>query len=207
MRIVVLAQGRSSRLPGKHHLHVGGEAILGRVLRLAAEISDDVVLVARCVPEYVQYDAAIYTDERPAGNTLDRLWNTRHLWGGEAPRYHQSLVLLGDVVYSPEALRLAAAEPHPGRVTFVGRTQTNRCTGKVGAEIYALRLGVAAGLIVRQHLEVAERRLSRGGKLWGLREDLAASSAWRETDDYTDDVDTMEDLRAMECYAETGGLR
>jgi GTP:adenosylcobinamide-phosphate guanylyltransferase len=206
MKIVVLAQGRSSRLPGKHHLHVGGEPILGRVLRLAAEISDDVVLVARCTPEYAAYGASIYTDEHPAGNTLDRLWNTRQLWGGEVPHYRSSLVLLGDVVYSPAALRLAAEEPLPGQVAFVGRTKMNRCTGKVGAEIYALRMGVSASLIVRHHLQYAYHRLTRGGKLWGLRVDLNGTSVWRETDDYTDDVDTFEDFQAMERYATTGGL-
>lgn len=213
MKVIVLAQGRSSRLPGKHHLEVGGEPILGRVLRMASEVSDDVVLVARNVPEYQRYGAAIYTDERPAGNVLDRLWNTRQLWGGDLGVGRESLVLLGDVVYSPGTLwgfTTRCEFPRGlggGGSYFVGRTVPNRHTGKVGPEIYALRLDPAGTEALRAHLEVAEHRLARGGKLWGLREyGQFKLWGWAETGDYTDDVDTMEDYRAMQRLADQSKL-
>lgn len=208
MRVVVLAQGRASRLPGKHHLEIGGESILARVLRLASEVSDDVVLVARNTPEYQRYGAAIYTDDRPAAGTLDRLWNTRQLWGGDLGVGREALVLLGDVVYSPRVLQWMIEHPTgaSGKVAFLGRRGLNRVTGKVSPEIYALRLDVLGGHLVRQYLEVAERRLARGGKLWGLWEAMAGQSVWLETGDYTDDVDTPEDYRAMLRAADEGRL-
>jgi hypothetical protein len=206
VKVVVFAQGRSSRLPGKLHMEIAGEAVLTRTLRLASTISDDVVLVAKMTPEFARYDVARYTDGMSAGGILDRLWNTRFIWGGEATVGRDTLILLGDVVYSSGAVDAAAAPPAPGRPTFFGRSGPNTFIGKKSPEIFALRVDEEGSRVVRRQLTCRTERLVRGGKLWGLREKLFTRTDWRESNDYTDDVDTIEDLRAMQAFAAKTGL-
>lgn len=201
MRVFIMAQGRATRLPGKHHQLVAGEAVLARVARLAGELADHVVMVAPYEQAYIRYGVPIYNDKKVAVTILDRLWNTRFLWSGR-----DTLILLGDVVFSRKALRTAAEIPELGRPTFVGRSGLNHFTGKGHGEIFGLRMDGEGSHVVQKALANFTVREGMRGKLWGLRQHLTYVSSWREVDDYTDDVDTPDDLARMQKFADAGGL-
>lgn len=194
MRVLIMAHGAQERFESyplgcKALLPVGsdGESILGRTIRLAAPIGEVVVWAPLNGVIDQRCGTQVWSCARPGDSLLAQLRTTYPLWqrGG--------LILLGDVVFSKRLMQRMAIVRSSIPLLF-GRKGTNTWTGKTHGECYA---------VVVPHSEAASfllESMPSEGKLWDLLAALGAtahggaSQFFREVTDFTDDIDTPEDV-------------
>jgi len=192
MNVIIMAQGQATRFPGKHFAQVNGEPIIQRTVRMLRELSRGcvVTVVAAATDEFKSLGCLLYTQQDPGDGLMTGLYNTRHLWGAE-----DTVILLGDVVFSRSALEQILTSDR--RLALFGRTGRNHFTGCAHSEIFALLIrGLAAR--VQDAIATRELRIFSDGRLWGLKHHLSERAEWVEIDDWTDDVDTPEDLKGVQ---------
>jgi len=190
--IFILCAGRGSRLPQlrapKQLTPVADSTILGRTLGLLTETAFAPVTLAIPKGNHALRHAALVSRtvrvleieaSGSIGETIERAVETSHT--------EDLIFLLGDVCWSRRALGLfllAATEP---RAVLYGRLGPSSATGKSHGEIFALSAG-------RSWL----RALPLGAvqRLWNFRA-LGARMVEAPSDDWTDDIDTADDLERI----------
>lgn len=192
-RILVMAQGQATRFPGKHFVPINGEPLLQRTLRLCRELtSREIVVIGWATDPFVHLKTNLHTQRDPGSGLLDGIWNTRDLWS----RY--TTILLGDVVFSRAALKRCL---DPRTFAFFGRLGPNVHTQRPYGEIFGLSLGARGQKIVTKTIGDPKIRQQRGGQLWGLWDLVSSRARWCAIEDWTDDVDTPDDLEALQHLA------
>jgi hypothetical protein len=189
-RILVMAQGNATRFPGKHFVPINGEPLLQRTLRLCRTLtSNEVVVVGWNTDPFVDLRTNLHTLPTPGNGLLDGIWGTRALW-----RDYTTL-LLGDVVFSRTALQQCL---EPKKFAFFGRTGPSTYTSSPWGEIFALSMGLKAQKLVTAAISDADIRQKREGRLWGLWDLLGSQAKWFSINDWTDDVDTPDELVSIQ---------
>lgn len=197
IRTIVLAHGEQARFTGmldrpKQLIDLGGESIIARTVRLFRGHVDEVVVIAPWGGTVgpARVEAIPY----PGGTTLHGLHQTRHLWND----IDRLIVLLGDVVFSTHTRDVVMAARS---LTFVGREGPNPLTGKPWGELFALvcpRAAIAQldAVLHEPHWQTAPGRLRDLAQF--LRGCAVCPFAMTDiVNDYTDDIDTPEDVEAV----------
>lgn len=195
MRVLIMAHGNQTRIDhprGRRKARLSidgsedGETIIDRSIRLAAPIGE-VSVWAPLDGSYADCDAQIWSCARPGDSLAAHLRTAFPLWQRGA------LILLGDVVFSARLMQRMAMVRTSIPLIF-GRKGPNTWTGKSYGECYA---------VVVPHRESAEfllEALPPEGKLWDVLASLGntshdgSSRFFREVTDFTDDIDTPEDI-------------
>lgn len=201
MRIVILAQGQQSRMPdlrgSKHHIPIAGtETIIERTLRLLAQMTPAVIVVVAPATDVwraicLKHSVALRTHAWPGDSVLDGIQQC-----SEFLRIERHVYLLGDVVFSRDALRNAVAMGGPTH--FFGRQGENVTTGKRHGELFALQVDpLKADPVLAAVSDAAWRKSIRRpgspGQLWDLQRRLGAPIEDVGAD-WSDDLDTPADL-------------
>lgn len=137
------------------------------------------------VMDQVRVGAHIQPD--PGASVVGAIIQCQQFWGKD-----HTTVLLGDVVYSNHAIG-AMLMPIPS-VAFFGRKTGNRFTGKKNGEIFGLTFGKSGELgqaVARLGMNWARHCDT---KLWTALEQCYGAP-FLEINDYTDDIDTEDDLK------------
>lgn len=182
--VIILAAGEYRRwgfdIP-KHLAEVGGELIIHRMIRQTQELGFDPIVITQepsiyeIVPEY-------YRPEK-YGWTVETLFSTIHLWK------EHTIVLLGDVVFSQDCL----LKLFNGEELVYGNNN----------EIFGLHIMLKDEMKIITALQKAILNARDGGrgKLWefyrayigvDLRQHLF-NGDFRHIDDWTDDIDTLDE--------------
>lgn len=102
-KVIILAAGKSTRFNGviKQLLPIGRDTILGRMIKQCHLLGyDDPTIMVRSVADsikYMDYTTHPYIAEKH-DTTCDTILSSQPLWGD------RTIVLLGDVIYSPEVI-------------------------------------------------------------------------------------------------------
>lgn len=194
-RILVMAQGNATRFPGKHFALINGEPLLQRTLRLCRALTcSEVIVVGWGTDPFINLEAHLHTLPIPGNGLLDGIWGTRDLWND------YTTLLLGDVVFSSTALRQCL---EPKKFAFFGRTGPSTYTSSPWGEIFALSMGLEAQELVTETIRDADIRQKREGRLWGLWDLIGSQAKWFSIDDWTDDVDTPDELASIQRLSDT----
>lgn len=194
MRVVVMAQGRQSRFEGvldhpKQLLRFpGGGTVLGRTLEQLRAFGGPIAVVASWDSSWDvlrdRSDVVRVALDEPGETVLNGLWQMTDV-------DDDLVVLLGDVVFSSAAMDAIYFQAISGNLRFFGRRTASAITGKPYGELFALTLP-------RRHRTMVRFVLSSlsGGKLWDLLRLVERNDelCFFNVDDYTDDVDTPDDL-------------
>ena len=207
--VILMADGPGHRWSGEGDRHlapVRGEPLIHRTLRALAEcgISDPVVFTRDSA---VSGKAVKFAPPFRLPSLLAACAATRDLWRGDV------LFLAGDVVFSGTALpSLLARAPGTPPWAFFGKRGPNRHTGKPWAEIYGFRVageGTGPALAAMRALAAGQYRRKGFRELYralkGLPPDrpfLPAGPGFHAVPDWTDDVDTAEDLANLTRFLE-----
>jgi len=215
----------------KHLLEVNGEPILARTIRLVQELTSQWTIWEKPIIHVVgwpEHAAAappygLITLDEPGQCVLDGIAQTRKFWGSG-----RVLVLLGDVVFSRAALRSILWDRSPlfwagGLVHSDGSHKSGR------AEIFGMGLGACMQDFVSFLLDDAPCRAPgrtgyAGGHLrrllWEAHRIIVMKATrsteqyhpwapqqapngplFRLIDDWTDDIDTFEDVAKLEDFS------
>jgi molybdopterin-guanine dinucleotide biosynthesis protein A len=206
--VIILAQGRQTRFKSLDYpkclIEVSGEPLLMRTFRLLRGIDEDMVpnLIAQYFSQGI-YDRLLSTFAHralkdPGYCVLDGLAQTTDLWSKDG----RTVVLLGDVCYSREAIReIFATRAH---VKFFCSPDLSPSTG----EIYALTINAFLNEPIIKMLQDAPCRkiahkIAQPGHLrnllWDIQNERTTPSQGYCTfiDDFTTDFDTDEDLKQI----------
>ena len=214
MRAVLMCQGEQSRMQDalgcpKHLVDIAGKPLLARTIALVDEMGFDPVIVAPATEVWTKFAAEVgvqlFTQRIPGFTFVDALKNTRHLWGADTS--WPSLVLNGDVLFSPEALAALVYGLDDAPLSFLARFAVNVLTGRDSEEIYGFAASARGVGLLDVLLEGDEPKMSpyhTAENLWHMlhffqdrREAALVPVPW---DDYTDDVDKPEDVELLRKY-------
>lgn len=165
------------------------ETIFERTVRLLRSSGvDEIVAVIHPVPQWppvlTKVNVPSYIQEAPGESVVGAIINVAHLW---RPR---TLVLLGDVIYSPAAIRAIVGSSGPA---FFGRRSGNQVTGKPFAELFGIAFSEEDRGRLLHETAVPGWRGHHDTKLWSLLERVHPGWPLIEISDYTDDMDTEDD--------------
>ena len=194
--ILIMCHGQGMRFAGLPHLQglpatkqfipiadgPEAESIIGRTIRLAAKYGEISVWAPLHEP-WISLPAQVWSVARPGNSLVGSLRASYPLWCRGAT------ILLGDVVFSHRLLERMHLVQSIWPLVF-GRHGENSWTGKRYGELYALVLpNVDAAGYLKENLPLE-------GKLWDVHNALARQSSqfFREVTDYTDDIDTQDDV-------------
>lgn len=192
----------------KHLLPVAGEPILCRTQRLLEELEPAASIAVIGWPALARAAVSLVTLPEPGYCVLDGISQTGFLWGTG-----RVLVLLGDVVWSREALAGVVADnrrlfvagtrdlsPSQGEafaLSFADREEVEvelaTCPCRVSGTGSPLGFRKAQGGHLRRFLWWAQRR--RGLK--PPRKQDWCPEIYHPIDDWTDDIDTPRDLERL----------
>jgi hypothetical protein len=194
MNIRIMAQGRGSRWKDDYSYQDHHPEYKQVIL-----INDKLVLIQRTIMQFWDYpqtivapgdmlnylfcfkDYAYYRE--PVGSLLNGIWQSRKDWKTE-----REVILLGDVAYSNRAKNIIINDDRP--VSIYGRKGSNKVTGKEAKELFGLSI---QNLSYEEMGDVLNKLWKGGqGKLWNLLDHLG-DSVFVEIDDYTDDVDSIQE--------------
>ena len=223
MKIYLLAQGQGSRcsvdpirhpnspeLPSKYKQLIpmgyveqpdgscDTEYLITRTIRqVGGELS--VVADGDFFP-YMPEGIDFRTFREPTGCILEGISRTKDEW-----YEHSVIFLLGDVIYSNRAMRRILRSTD--EIAFFGRFGSNKKTGKLAPEIFAL--SICSDELVQHSVWKWMRRIwfhdaNVNAKLWTLYDFIAdpeeilqtgATVKFHVIDDYTDDIDSPEEYQ------------
>jgi len=223
-RYVILAAGEGTRWGDaqdrpKHFAVLLGEPLIGRVVRqvLERDPGADVRVAVRSLADArykIPGTKRTVAKLNPELGNADKLVSTRHAWSKSG----RTVILLGDVFYTEEAMDRIVAHPADEWVLF-GRPGGSKHSGKRWNENFALAyMPQHHDLIVdAAHRVVALHAAGRVGRLshstWfraavGLPDGEVGTwdvhperfGHFEVVDDWTDDIDSPEDWERW-CYA------
>lgn len=202
--IYILAQGVGSRwitdsrrpipLPSeyKQQIPINGESNLFRTIRMLDERgqSDYKVIARGEMFSPSQLDKLInkVVTLQYAGTILEgihQLLYRKHGNGDLKP----VIFLLGDVIFSHACLDTILDDKH--FYTLFGRNKSNKVTGKQASEIFALKAGEMFWPLLLDQLHI-QKNMAGSTKLWNLLNGYFSGN-FVEIDDYTDDIDSLEE--------------
>lgn len=213
---ILMCQGEQSRMANalggpKQLVDIGGKPLLARTIDLLNVLTFDVVVVAPSTPEWMEFvyeggfarTPRLY-EQRPPGFTfVDALKNVRDLWE-DADRV---FVLNGDVLFSPEALLALLRGLSDRPLAFLTRFGLNVFTGRAQEEIYGFAFDKHGTATLDILLNESDPKISpyhAAENMWHMLhyfqdrcEGTLVAVPW---DDYTDDVDTPEDVALLRKY-------
>ena len=145
-KVLIMAQGEGSRwqpdvrfvnvdIPAvvKQFIRVGEETILTRTLRQIQKYKAEVyVVINQEFANYLPFGTMMLPLDEPTGKLLRGIWIATE-WTDPADR---TVVLLGDVVYSNNAIKIIFEEERG--IPLFGRKGSNPVTGKEASELFAL---------------------------------------------------------------------
>jgi choline kinase len=199
-QVFILAAGEQQRFPEdappKQLLKVGEERIILRTARQAQQRSVPVVVVTLRTRIIESANYPVWVPENNS-TVLNTMLSTRDAWRG------QTVILLGDVIYSRAAMDAIVA--FDGRLRVFGNRQK--------AEIFAVSFSQdAADEVARLARQAIDHWMPYGAdrvKLGGfyraaVRENqgtpiqkMTEALAFFQIDDYTDDIDNSDDYRSF----------
>jgi len=220
-KIVIMAQGEQRRLAAlghpKHLLMVGGELILWRTVRLVREfLGADVAITVIGLPAHAAscalLNVELVTLEDPGFCVLDGMLAAQKHWGRDRDR---TLVILGDVVFSRQALRAIVTDTRP--LVFAGTTDVSRSLGEIFATSFVDRQDMLDALatcpcrVGHNGRRTVHYPRAQGGHLrrllwWAMERrqlrPIVQQHTWhpdlfQPVDDWTDDIDTPGDLTRL----------
>jgi len=191
--ILIYAQGEGTRFPGKHFKTIRGVPILERTVDILRGYTDQVTVIGPDTENYQRLDCALYTQPDAGKGLLDGIFNTFHLWK------YGSIILLGDVVYSRQLIETMLTGARP--FIMYGRTSANPFIGKSHTERFGLKVCAPQAEYLYNKLDWIYRSVN-DGRLWRLYNRCQGVMDWHECEDWTDDVDTLDDLTLMRNYCE-----
>jgi len=191
MKAFILAHGDQSRLLSrlpmpKQFLGVCGETIIGRTIRLLRlEGITDIAVLAPASgpwPGFCESNGiALIQDPYPSVAMAAVACMSRSMDG--------KLVLLGDVIFSRACIRQALSIKTS--LGFVGRRDGNPVTKKSYGELYGLKYDRVGAMYAAVKLKTP---MAVRWKLWSLLGALGGDRLLTIVSDYTDDVDTPQDI-------------
>lgn len=218
-RVIIACSGEGARwadyLGAPKHLAVAanGEVLLERTVGQALALTDDVHVTTPDDDRYLAHLGDRVTRHVPAPDDGGGEYSsTRPFWS----EHGRTILLLGDVYFTDEAIRaIAAGSPTAYRV--FGRYRASKVTGTPYGEIFAASWGPARLEAMDVHLAEVER-LRRAGesrrppgwlllRLWQgtpVQRHVVKPPIWVEIDDWTDDLDTPADYDRHPAF---GGAR
>jgi hypothetical protein len=197
--VLILCAGDGARW--KNYLGVpkqlaplGGVPVLKRSIELVRELTG-------CVPVVVTADERLSQSAPRVFYPARRRWivetlaGTANLWG------QRTVVLLGDVFYSREAMR--AIFGFQRDLVFFGRAGASFISGKRYGEIFAITFTAPVAWLVLRGLENVIHQAEHGARgklrelLWYLRAVGGSLVTFHRIEDETDDFDSPADYRRM----------
>lgn len=193
----------------KHFAVIGGETILGRLVRLFRERGVDDIWIVGPDESYQTDGARLFIPQQvPEHYDANKVLNSASLWKG------RTVVFYGDVYLTDEGCDAVLAEKRPW--VAVGRSGLHRWTNHP-EELFGFIISPKHFARSREVLHhIADLR--HNGKLkrcagwefyWGWNGDPKAwqtfPETWLEVDDLTDDVDTPAQYRALKEAVECSG--
>lgn len=194
--VLILAAGDAARWNGqcKHLAQIGAETVIGRIARQVLQCGYAPIVVTH--RRDLGMASAVTFAPLAHDTLLDTLLSTRELWRGRV------YVLLGDVVFSDEALDLALYLPWTPAVV-------GDCT-----ENFALVFDAPDYARIEQ--AARDAKAAGGSKLWDLYETLADCRGRNRYDvltppyaviqDWSTDVDSPEEHAALVKLMSEKGL-
>ena len=195
--VIVMAQGRQERLPElpipKQLVPIAGAPLLERTIAQVRASSPQyhLTVIAPVTMPWLRFCQRLAIDQVPLQNPGETLLagiaQTASLWRTT------TTILLGDVVFSRAALQLALEE---SALRFVGRLGPNSITGCPWGELFSVTFDRS----LWGDLRLA---MPSQGKLWTLcyhyagKPPRAPSFVAIDPNDYSDDIDTPDDLAAV----------
>lgn len=214
--ILIMAQGEQRRLSKlgypKQLIELAGETIIARTIRLvneivnAVEIHEHIAVIGHpVITEALRHQRHVITMTLgdPGKCIVDGLAATESIWSP----IDCKTVLLGDVVYSRDAIAKIFADRH--RLVFSGTSDLSESTG----ETFSMTWNADGEM--KELLRTCPCRVRKKGELVGghlrrllwhamrrrrARNDPRVSWArelYIPIDDWTDDIDTPDDLRFL----------
>ena len=131
----------------------------------------------------------------PGINLLHRVYDSRVMWRDN------TLFLLGDVCFSHHAIKTMVNDPDNTSILMAGRTGANPLTGRSQGEMFGLYvdttrvspLTLAATVSNAKAIAEDDGRDPKLHDLWAEIKSSELDAALFDPDDYTDDIDTLED--------------
>jgi len=207
--VFILCGGKQTRFADvldypKQFIQVGGQIIIERTIAGLRKIDREWMEECNwnahreiCVvaPDTPPWDSIIYifpvmhlSTKSFVGNSVaDGIRSTIPSWPAKGTVH----ILLGDVVFSKAALEIAY---RPIGLRFLGKTGPNQFTGKTWSELYSLTFS-------HDYYDKVKAAIEKSGTLWDVAERLRAPV--QECLDYTDDIDSPEELKNMRERWET----
>lgn len=198
-----MAQGRQRRLPLDHPkqlLTIGGETILARIVRMVREIGPGEIHIVGWPTFAGLGDSKLHTFNEPGSCILEGIAGSRLLFDSE-----RTVILLGDVVYSVDALQCIYHDPRP--VFAAGNSDLSNSSGELFAfsfirdqEAHVLSLIHTRRCFGQPHVKYQPGHLRK--LFWALQGGRLVREGCRQwkpefylpIDDWTMDVDTPADL-------------
>ena len=214
MTVLILAAGKQTRWKvdnpmriQKQLIPICGDPIIARTVKQCMRYGEDPMVVTRDIDIAQGSGANHIINPEAYGTILESLYSTRGYWGDP------TTILLGDVIYSPWAMAVIMGCGEP--LTFFGRrADLPRPMGKYH-EIFALKFNQASGIaLMETHLPKA---MASGdwGKIRTLYETMAGfplksfqteRTFFYPIEDWTEDIDALEDLLAFKAVALGRGM-
>jgi len=195
MKIYLMAQGKGSRWEWnkgrksakyKQLVKVGDEPLIVRTLRQLQDRGETNTLVIAdgdFFPKVKEY-AMLQTNPEPVGTINEGILSLYRGWTEEK----QSVFLLGDVVFSNQALDTILQSNRS--FAIFGRKGRNKYTSKVASEIFAVSVRGSKVKWLKELLMILKRK--EAPKLWDMYDVVKYQqpNPMIKIDDYTDDVDS-----------------
>jgi NDP-sugar pyrophosphorylase family protein len=188
-------------------LRVGGKELLTRTLDLVQE--NTTVIGERYLASYLRDRDRLITLADPGYCIISGLAATQAIWCSEG----RVVVLLGDVLYSPECMRSILSDQRP--LAFFGTADLSQGTGELFSMIFTKEtVGEIADMVVRARCNDPESNIYQCGHLrtllWGTMVnrgqyanhnfydgDGIISNLYTIISDYTMDFDLPEHLERI----------
>lgn len=212
MNIIIMAHGNQERwfvqdpppFKSKHLILVRKQPLLKRTIDLFAPHGDITVFGWGWYEKYIDYPC---TKIHPVKSLLDGILQTRDYWGD------RTLFLLGDVLFSRNAVSTLVEKAENDETMFFGRPHPSSVTTKQASELFGFTMVRKDWDQIIEHCKfmtqipcilpppVHQKDLKYPPKLWALyrlccgnecHQNIIDLKLLEVIDDYTDDIDSPE---------------
>lgn len=198
-KVILLAQGEAKRLSGlldrpKHFLEVAGEPIIERTVWMLRSFGiKDITVVAHDIPIWRNWCKARmvrhFTMDAIEPTCALSMLRMRPLWSPD----EETVFLFGDVIFSRATLFRCLKRLHV--LSVVGRKgNLNIFTRKKFSEVFAVKIDPSCHSLI----DTMELNFKEAGRFvidCMILQENVSPSEWVEIDDWTDDIDSPDDLR------------